>query len=500
MCNVSFWKDTDDTTGTGRHKNYASPINVPDLNQVQWDGQTRDDMKDDISWIDLDATAWLIVYTEPNYQGRSILLEPGASYNMKTTYDDNGKNFNDDIESFRLFDHPPSVNPINVINNFRALYPGSDSNTLHGFNCSEFYSQDSHYRVYDPNITFPSDDTVGFEIKLDHIQSEHDDHATLTFTMNLDGDFTESIQVTYDMADATQIPDWVINLIDDAIDDAADAACVIADGAEIVVTDGIGVIATIETDELIEKTAKALTFCIDHLNTVLGAIFKFQEDGGTTNFAAAVSHSIARMILAYYQELFGPDTNAALRFDQNAFLNSFIDDDTWPAYDTSWQTDKHTPYFVFNDNLHRGFTAYCPDTTFLYAKGGAVTSVKVDRMDIGGDDDHLVLQAAYDPNGNLFSVAGAIDIFQLAGLSDDYVAPASGVLTYNADGQMVHITPQDGTISVVNYSSLADAWHDKMSNALNDAVSQYGVKNGDLLREMVDASKFVLNAMTAAIS
>src|SRR5699024_2801603 len=263
----------------------------------------------------------------------------------------------------------------------------------------EWYAQDSQYRIYDPSIQLTTDDKINFEINLDHIQLESDDHATVTFGMTLKGDFADRIQVTYDMGDATQIPDWAIKLIDGAIDVAEVAAIAIADGAEIILTDGVGVVATVETNKLIEYTAKGLTFCVDHLNTVLGAAFKFQDDGGTTNFPAIVSHSIARLILAYYQELYGSDS-ASLHFDQQNFFNKLGV--------SSWDESKNNPFVEFEHDSY-SFRSYYPDNTFFYAKGGALSSVKIDAIDDFEKDDHLVLQAIHDPQGHLLSGAGGIE-------------------------------------------------------------------------------------------
>src|SRR3546814_7115617 len=81
---------------------------------------------------------------------------------------------------------------------------------------------------------------------LDHIQAEQDDHAVLSFSMDLNGGFVEKIQVTYDIAGATQVPEWAIKLIDGAIEVAKYGPMAIADGAVIVLTDGVGVVATVE--------------------------------------------------------------------------------------------------------------------------------------------------------------------------------------------------------------------------------------------------------------
>jgi hypothetical protein len=486
-CNVTFWKGTDDKQGTGNYKNYDGAQSVPDLNQVQWTGETRDDMKDDISWVDTDTQAWVMIYSKANYQGRSYLLGPNTHTNLKQVYVD-GDDMNDTVESFQIFDHKPDVNTQNVNNNFVALYPGSTRTRVNNLYCSEFYAQDSHYRIYDPTMVLGSN-RIDFTINLDHIQTEYDDHAKVTFSMDFTGTFLDQIKVTYTMADASQIPDWVIKIIDGAIDVAADTAKVIADGAEIVITDGVGVVATLETDELIQDAADALTFCIDHLNTVLATIFKYQDNGGTMYFSSIVSHSIARLILAYYQELFGTDNNRRLSFNEHNFLT--------PLGDSNWTSGKSNPYADFTQNNY-SYRSFYPDNTFLYATAGAVSSVCVGANTSNQKDDHLTMQATYDPHGNLFSVVGGMDIFLTKNI-DDYVAPTSGVIMHNKSGQLVSVG-SGGDITVINGSNIVDAYKAQLNASLDSTASQFGLTLTDQQRALVDASVTVLNAITAAIA
>lgn len=491
-CNVSFFKDTDGTKGTGDSKNYDGPQSESDLHDVHWPGKSHNDMEDDISWIDTSSGTWVRIFSRPNFLGRTALIGPDAHLNLKYVQDDkNEGNMDNTIESFQIYDHNPGVNTTNIINNFVALYPGSKRGRKNDLYESEWYAQNSEYRVYDPSIELKGS-TIFFSVKLDHIQLESDDHALLTFSMDPDGGFVDKIQVTYDIASATQIPDWVIKIIDGAIDVAKLGAIAIADGAEIILTDGVGVVAVVETNKIIKYTAEALTFCVDHLNTVLGAAFKFQDDGGTTNFTAIVSHCIARLILAYYQELYGPDTNTPLSFNIQKFLGGFGTN--------NWSDDgsKNNPTVKFEHNGH-DYRTYYPDNSFFYARGGAVSSAKVSALNTAQKDDHLVLQTVLDPKGNLFSVAGCMDIFLLKSVSG-YTAPASGVLTYNADRKMIHIAAGTQEVTVLNnYSSLEAAYSSMMTNALNNTAKEFDINLSDHQSDLVSASVQVLQAMNAAI-
>jgi hypothetical protein len=487
-CNVTFWKDTDDSKGTGHNKNFDGPQDVPDFNQVQWSGQSNDDMKDDASWIDTSTETWIRIFSKASYSGRTSLIGPDSHVNLKTLYVD-GDDMNDTVESFQLYDHKPDVDTTHVNSNFVALYPGSERGRDDNLYYDQFYAQDSQYKIYDPTMVLDSDKIV-FTIKVQHVQAESDDYAVVTFSMDFKGDFVDHIEVTYNMGNSAEIPAWVIKLVDGAIDVASDAAKVLADGAEIVITDGVGVVATVETDKLIDYTAKALTFCVDHLNTVLKAIFKFQDDGGTMYFSAIVSHSIARMVLAYYQELYGTDTNTKMTFDTSAFLGQ-LGASAWgsPA--------RNNPYVEFTQGSY-AYRAFYPDNTFLYARGGAVSSVKVTAVTNNQKDDHLTLQATYDPHGNLFSICGAVDLFLLR-VASGYEAPVSGVVTYNADREMVHITEGGGSITVIHYDSLEAAYKDIMTQALTSTASTFDIDLSSQQRALIDASVTVLNGMTSAI-
>jgi hypothetical protein len=491
-CNVTFYKKTDGKKGTDGYKNYDGPQSVADLSKVLWEGTTLDnDMKDDISWIDTSSQAWVRVYSKANFQGRTALIGPDQHISMKALRDENDEDDMDDtIESFQLYDHKPDVNTSAIINNLLALYPGSVRSRKNNRYETEWYAQDSQYRIYDPSIQL-SGNTLSFSMDLDHIQLEQDDHAVVTFCMDLNGGFVDQIKVTYDIADATQVPEWAIKLIDGAIELAKYGAMAIADGAVIVLTDGIGVVATVEINRLIKYTAQALTFCVDHLNIVLGAVFKFQSDGGTANFPAIVSHSIARLILAYYQELYGPDPNDAMGFNEQRFLNTLGTG--------TWQHTKHNPFIEFNESVY-SYRAYYPDNTFFYARGGALSSVKIDAITDNRMDDHLVLQAIFDPYGKLFAVAGCIDIFLVKSISN-YTMPASGVFAYNADGKMIHVLQGGEKVTEVQgYDSLEAAFADTLRSALRKAGDEYNINLTDRQITMIDASTRVLKAMGEAIA
>ncbi|WP_298513299.1 hypothetical protein [uncultured Kordia sp.] len=483
-CTVTFYKDKD---YSGKNRTFTEAQKVSDLNDVNWDDDSnRDDMKDDASSIETGSQAWIRVFSKENYQGRTVLIGPNSSYNLKDLKDDNNEDDMDDtIASFQLYDHEPAVNTTNITNNFIALYPNGVHTKKDDLYNSEVYAQDSSFRVYDPIIILDGS-KVAFTINLDHIQGEQDDHATVTFAMDFNGNFTDQIQVTYEIQEATQVPDWLIKIIDGAIDVAADAAKLLADGAEIILTDGVGVVATVDTNKLIDYTAKAISFCVDHINTVLSAVFTLQDDGGTMYFPAMVSHSIARLVLAYYQELYVE--NETLTFDGTKFLNSLGG--------SSWNNSKHNAYVEFSVNGYP-YRSYYPDSSFYDNQFGMLSSVKIDAVTDNEKDDHLIMQSTYDLNGNLFSVVGSIDLFS-RDHDDDYEAPTSGVLTYNDQGEMMHIT-KDGKITKVLCDSLEEAYEKKMIMALRYTAKKYDIELTQQQIGLVTASSSVLAATEAGI-
>src|SRR5690606_18998534 len=145
------------------------------------------------------------------------------------------------------------------------------------------------------------------------------------------------------------------------------------------------------------------------------------------------------------------------------------------------------------------YRSYYPDNTFFYARGGALSSVKIDAITDNRMDDHLVMQAIFDPHGKLFAVAGCIDIFSVKNISN-YTAPASGVFAYNADGKIIHVTQGGEHVTEVQgYTSLEEAYADELKNALRRTGTDYGINITNGQTSLVDASVKALAAMNAAI-
>jgi|SRR5690606_4300061 len=149
-CNVTFYKGTDGTKGTGGYKNYDGPQSVSDLSKVLWEGTTfNNDMKDDISWVDTASETWVRVYSKANFQGRTALIGPDQHVNMKDLRDDYDESHMDDtIESFLLYDHKPDVDTTRIVKNLTDLYPGAVNIRKDNKYATEWYAQDAQYRLY----------------------------------------------------------------------------------------------------------------------------------------------------------------------------------------------------------------------------------------------------------------------------------------------------------------------------------------------------------------
>jgi hypothetical protein len=486
-CYVDFWENNDKK---GDHRRFDGPVNIPDMSKYHWDGKsgTLNETDDSASSLQVGSQGWLTVFSGENYTGKSMSFDPNGSCN-----DLGNHGLDNDVASFQLFDKKP-VNTATIQSNFLALYPGSTVVNKSSGTCLEWYAADNHYRVYYPTIV-QSGNNVNFTINLDHIiGGGSDDHAVLTFVMDTDGTFNGQIKITYDMNSGPyQIPDWVLNIVDDLIQDAADEAMVLLDGAEVVFTAGAGFEMAIPTDIFIEAGAELLTCAVNHINDVVDKVFGFSDDGGSLYFPSIVSHALARMIYAYHQERYGSDGGTELKWNQNPFLS------TLGA--SSWNTD-HTTMAAMFTNGGSTYRAYYPDNTPGYSKAGFYSTVKMDAVNDNAKDDYLAMMISFDPTGKIYSVSGSIDIWGAPDDDDDadnYVAPSSGTLAYNDKGQVVQVT-KTSSVVLSQYSNVADAYKDKMQSALDNV--QY-VKHSDFsaaLKNIVNASVEVLTAIDNAVS
>lgn len=490
-CNSSWWKDkAENGVHSGDSKNFDGVCSKKDLGDVLWDDEKHDHMATDTGNIQTSTQTWVQVFTETNFLGRTATIGPNSDINMEDLYDDDGTgNMDDAIMSFKQFDQKPDFSSHGVVQYFRQQFPIDDSDS----DMISYFSQDSEYEIYDPVLTNEGSQ-YKIEINAKHHQMETDDRAYICLYMDNMGSFTNSITVTYTMGDATEIPDWLINLVDKTIDVASKAAIALLDGAEEVASEGLATPFLIEEDEMIEDIANALTFVVDHMNQILAAVFRLQDDGGTTYFPAVVSHCIARVINAYYQELCGADPGAPMSFSDQAFFDSL-------SLDNKWDTDilKNNPFRDVTLESYP-YRIYQPENSFFYSHGGAISSLKLDSVNDGHPDDHMILQMSIDPQGRLFSVIGTYDVYSDY-YPDNYTPPSSNVLTYNSARQMIRIHP-DGTVENLDYDNLAHAYRGVMQDVIAwyEEPANGGMIFSDQLTTMLDLGVDVIEAVEAAIN
>jgi hypothetical protein len=279
--------------------------------------------------------------------------------------------------------------------------------------------------------------------------------------------------------------------VDKAIEAAADEAMEICDGAEIVLTAGVGTELIIPTDIAIEVGAQLLTFGVDHINAVIEKLFGLSDDGGTMYFSAVPSHAIVRLIYAYMQELYGASSGQLVTFDEAAFRSYF---------GKSWSNDKHNPYFNFA-NGGQNYRCYYPDNSSGYSKMGLLSSVKIDAINDNDKDDHLVLISTFDAKGKLFSAQGSIDIYGAPDDDDDqddYIAPSTGTICYDKNGHVVSVT-KDSITPLSSYTTVEAAWKAQMQSALSNVGYVNHNDFSAALNNLVNAAYQVLMGTEAAV-
>jgi len=309
--------------------------------------------------------------------------------------------------------------------------------------------------------------------------------------MDTNGNFVDSIGVDYTIAEATQVPKWLITITDEMIAQTAVAATVIMDGAIEAVSDGVATPVVSMANDLIKLTAQTLTFVVDHSNAILATAFLIQDDGGRTNFVGVVSHSMARAIYSYYQTLMGPDPDTSLTFDDNAFFEVLGLSSYW---DTS--TLKHCPFREVAVN-GSSLRIYKPETTNLYAHGGAVVSFKLDLEVEGQPDEHLILIMTVDSRGRLFSVVGNIDVY----IYDPYnAAPSSNVVTYDSNRNMIHVQPDGTTQIMTGFPNIAEAFKSAMTDAWNAYADHFMNDRTGVFLNLIQLATDVVDATDNAYS
>ena len=165
---------------------------------------------------------------------------------------------------------------------FKSQFPNNYNDTP-AFNDAAFgyQTQDAEYRIYEPQISYPDENSMLVSTEIDHIiNMSSDDTVTLSLSFSMDG--TVSItNYSWDAGSAFQISNGVVKAVDL--------------GAE-----ALGAIGALETAGISEAAAQEFveTFdtCVKIFNDISKIVNKFSEnDGGRFYLIPVISHVINRI-------------------------------------------------------------------------------------------------------------------------------------------------------------------------------------------------------------
>lgn len=432
-CWVTFYKDDG---YDGKTASYDGPKSNDDLTNNHWDNDDTMDEDKKYSSLKTGPVSWLTCYSEPSGGGDAILFGPNSSIKDLDNYTmPGGDKWDKNIRSWQLADSPV-MDKGAIVNNFRALfqdehlYPVGDSGDFN------FDIEDCEYGVDDPICT-QDGQTMNFELNVRHYRGVQTDRAKATFSMNSQGELVGTFKVSYDMSSAVTVPDYVIDAADEAISDAEEGAKILVDASEEILTEGLGTEAVPITNKIIEYSAKAMTFTVDHINAILKAIYILEDDGGTAYFSSAVSHCIHKLMTAFIQVCMDQGTLSPMptvTTKQKVTLNKSLIPGQLPGDDSDWSSlDSHNDYckFWWGYGENNNYRVWSPEISSGFLKTGMLCSCKIDSM-LTTKDDHLILNVLFDSNGGIIAIQGSISDHNPP---EDYTPPSSGVITYDtSDG------------------------------------------------------------------
>ncbi len=282
MCNVSFFSN-DDKGGAGRA--FAGPTSYSSLKNENYTNSNKS-MYDSIDSAGTDTSAWVMVYDQENYSGNSLKLYPDRTYddfNKIQRGSDSSNDWKNQVKSFKLYDHLPASWSLGFnLATFKSQFPNNYNDTP-AFSDAAFgyQTQDAEYRIYEPQISYPDENSMLVSTEIDHIiNMSSDDTVTLSLSFSMDG--TVSItNYSWDAGSAFQISNGVVKAVDL--------------GAE-----ALGAIGALETAGISEAAAQEFveTFdtCVKVFNDISNIMNKFSEnDGGRFYLIPVISHVINRI-------------------------------------------------------------------------------------------------------------------------------------------------------------------------------------------------------------
>ena len=108
----------------------------------------------------------------------------------------------------------------------------------------------------------------------------------------------------------------------------------------------------------------------------------------------------------------------------------------------------------------------------------------------------------FSPEGHLYSILGTVDFF-LDDYQDGYIAPTSGLITLNTEGELYQFTKDDQgntTQTPIDYSSIEEALADLLQGSIDDTATRYGFQLSDQQQNLVGATSEVIEAIKAGLS
>lgn len=489
--------------GDGKYNEYFGPLNIENESLDETNSYVMND-------------GYAVFYSHSNYRGIPGVFSSGENDHLS---DDNYRSVPSEVNSSEIYDHTwkDSVNsivltndsPINpweilsfLLNQFSQYsglnylkddVPGSEFYQMYYF---DFSSQGCLYRFYYPTIYLDArSGNMNFEFNAANVTGGRNDTAKISFQMDLEGNFVGDVVSSYNCP-PHQLPDWVINLTDDIIKIATPIVKAIVDLYVDIIIDVVTEGAGIEADEAVDKVinkcidicAKVLTFFVDHLNQILGAIAKIKTgDGGLLYFPYMICHGMNDTVVGFFQEagISGTiDNSYVFSLDKSKLPYSKY----FPA--SSWNGDSCDFYL---DNLEASaYTFWKPDFSMMYHNTGAICSFKMD----GTNKNHLAVMMVFDPQGNLKSLQGSAYIHDCID-KDGYEVPNSGLVTNDENDAVEQFIGEgnERTANIADQDVLLDAYLFYMERAIRLSVKNAEGELDDNLGNMAMGSLLVIKAI-----
>ena len=474
----------------GDHKTFNGPATYDDLS-----GKENDHMSNSVNSFKTGSQTWVMLYDDKGCDtGYSIFFGPNSSINLDDYKKPSGHTWQNAVESMIVYD-TPIVNFDIVKADFWEMYPNkSDLKTDGSRHYYEYYTQNTHYRLYDPVLTF-DESTKLYSVVMDTQFSRDgaNDDATITFNIDQNGAVNGGISISYHMHSG-QVPDWAITLIDAAINITDTTLKIIEDGVEVVVTEAAASVLMPFTNIAMDSVADVLIFAVDHVNYVLRVVGRLTEDGGTAYFADMNTQVVQRMLSSFQKEIYQIPPPSLTKMNlttlQNQFGSTFVSDG-----------DGNNEALTYENNSHH-YRMWKPELSSMYTGNGIVCSCKIDHQNDNKKDDHMGLIAVFDNKGRPVAIYGNVMLLEAdeTEFSGDNSTMTSNLITYGKDSsgnpKLIKVTQDaDGNRTATDITSTTDiitAYVNSLQTEIDNADSHDDFKNAT--KNFPQASKVVLQA------